>query len=204
MAARAESLDVTLLPPALAGGGAPGSANGGATGRSPLFVAPPNLLAWTELLGATQLTTLAPVEVTQVVTIPAGSTDTPAAYTVPPNTVAVAMSAFRGAFSFHSTLLTVTGWINYGFPDQAPITDGPLSIVSDFAINRFVAGSHQIKHNITLIFANGTTYDVTGVLRGTFLEIPTDTFTEYFAPYEAAVQAWMRAVVAGRYQGAGT
>lgn len=171
------------------------------TGNLPLFIAPPDLATWNSLLGATQITKIAPVEVVLYGTITSGAVNQAMAYDSPPGYVSTAMAGFLGTFQYHSLNLTVEGFLNYGTPSALPITAGPIILENDLDINRVVASGHQVRYNLTLLFTNGTAYDVPCTLRTTFLQVPEGLFNQLYATFEQQVQQWMQAIAAGQYQG---
>lgn len=165
------------------------------------FIAPPDLAAWNSLLGATQITKIAPLEVVLSGTIPSGAVDQPVAYDTPANYVSVAMASFAGSFSYHSANLAVLGFLDYNTPEALPITSGPIVLANNLDINRVVASGHQVRANVTLLFTNATAYDVDYYLRTTFLQVPEGLFNQLYKPFELAVARWMQAIVQGQYQG---
>lgn len=165
------------------------------------FIAPPDLAAWNSLLGATQITKIAPLEVVLYGTIPSGAENQPVAYTTPANYVSTAMASFAGSFSYHSANLAVLGFLDYNTPEALPITSGPIVLENDLDINRVVTSGHQIRYNLTMLFTNATAYDVDYYLRTTFLQVPEGLFNQLYKPFELAVARWMTAITNGQYQG---
>lgn len=167
----------------------------------PMFIAPPDLIAWNSLLGATQITKIAPVEVVLYATILSGAVNQEVGYDSPVDYISMAMASFAGRFSYHSPNFTVLGFLNYNTPGAEPITDGAVILDEDLDINRVVTSGHQIRYNLTMLFTNATAYDITMLLRTTFLQIPNSMFTQLYEPYEEYVAQWIQAIAAGRFVG---
>ena len=167
----------------------------------PSFIAPPDLAAWNSLLGATQITKIAPVEVVLYDEILSGAENQSVGYNSPEGYVSMAMASFAGKFNYHSPNFTVLGFLNYGTPGAEPITDGAVILEDDLNINRVVTSGHQIRYNLTMLFTNGTAYDINMLLRTTFLQMPDSMFTQLYEPYEEYVAAWIQAIAAGRFVG---
>jgi|GEM_PF-3566992 len=196
-------------PPA-AGAAAPPAASAAPARTRPLFVAPPTLLEWNRLLGTAGFSDVVPIEVVVVATVPAGATAYPIVYQVgadqaqPDDYVSFAMSAFTGELSYHSPLLTAQGFLEYGTPYAVPVTPQPVPLTTDYHLARAFTTNTVLTNNITVLVANGTTYDVTITARGAFLEVTRATYDRWYAHFQHGVDAWIRAVLAGQYEGAPT
>lgn len=167
----------------------------------PAFIAPPDLAQWNNLLGATQITKIAPVEVVLYDEILSGAVNQVVGYNSPVGYISMAMAGFAGKFSYHSPNFTVLGFLNYNTPGAEPITDGAVILNEDLDINRVVTSGHQIRYNLTMLFTNETAYDINMLLRTTFLQIPEGMFTQLYEPYEEYIAQWIQAIAAGRFIG---
>jgi len=186
----------TGTPPAAPGTASPPPAAGPSGAPSPLFVAPPTLATFNELLGGTGETTAVPVEFRVRQILPAGSTNVLVQYLVPPRTVAMALSGLVGGFSFHSPRLTVQGWKEYGTSNAVPISAGFLPVVEDFTISRHVMAAAPITANLTLVFVNGTAYDITVTVSGIFLVVDEGRWNRLYRPFQDALATWIQTVPA--------
>ena len=160
----------------------------------PLFVSPPTLQTWNELLGLGNVTTatIYPDEYVNDMLIPRGAQNLMAQYTVPNDAVAVAVSAFTAQFDRHSPLVTALGVLNVGYSaDEVPLSAAPVPCDQDFSTPLRVTGAHQIRHNIAVFFSNASRYAVRVHSVATYLVIANATWTALYQPYTAQVQAWI-------------
>ena len=162
-----------------------------------VFTLPETLRRFNELIGATQITGALPTEVVLVDTVAPYSVSSTLSYTVPPGRYAVAMGPFIGKFSHHSRGITLNGYLNYGLPDQQPITQPNLPVVEDFRISREVTESHEVTNNLTIIVANNTPVAVKVTFTTTFLLIDVNLWESTYSPiFRQAVRAWITAMAA--------
>lgn len=160
-----------------------------------VFTLPETLKRFNELIGATQITGALPTEVVQTATVYPYSVSADLAYTVPKGKYAVAMGPFVGHFSHHSPGITLNGFINYGLPDQLPVTQPNLPVLQDFTISREVTESHEVTNNLTIVVANNTPVTVEVVFTTTFLLIDVDLWESTYSPiFRQAVRAWIQAM----------
>ena len=160
-----------------------------------VFTLPETLKRFNELIGATQITGALPTEVVQTATVYPYSVSTDLAYTVPKGKYAVAMGPFVGHFSHHSPGITLNGFINYGLPDQLPVTQPNLPVLQDFTISREVTESHEVTNNLTIVVANNTPVTVEVVFTTTFLLIDVNLWESTYSPiFRQAVRAWIQAM----------
>ena len=156
-----------------------------------VFTLPETLQRFNALVGAAALAGAVPLELTQEVVINPGTTNS-FVYAVPEGIVSIAMSGARGYFTRHSADIRMNGFVNYGLPEAQPITEPDIPATHDFAINRLVDGSHEIKSNLTILFTNDSPWVVTVTIQVTLLQVDQSLWdTMYYPIFRQAVRVWM-------------
>lgn len=184
-----------------------------ATGQSPttgiamgpLFISPPTLQVWNELLGLGNVTTatIYPDEYVDDTLIPRGAVDLLAQYSVPPDHVAVAVSGLITQFNRHTPLVTALGVLNYGFSaDTLPLSVAPVPCDQDFHTPLRVTGAHRIAHNISVFFSNTSRYAVRAHSVATFLVITNAAWSALYQPFTDQVAGWIQAITHGQFSSA--
>ena len=160
--------------------------------KGTVFALPFTLQTFNELLGATAMTEAEATAVELNVTIPPYSTSAAAQYQVPPGRYALGMSDWYFYFSHHSPGITLTGYLNYGLPDEAPITEPNVLARQDIAISRFITGNTPLKSNLTIVLSNNTPVAVDFTFGAVFLLVDIQRWKDTYAPiFEQAVRAWV-------------
>lgn len=171
----------------------------------PLFISPPTLQVWNELLGLGNVTnaTIYPTEFVNDTVIPRGAVNLLEQYIVPDDSVAIAVSGFTSQFDRHSPLVTAYGVLNYGFSaDELPLSAGPLPCDQDFHTPLRVTGAHRIAHNISIFFSNASRYAVRAHSVATYLVVTNAAWSALYQPFTAQVEGWIQAITQGKFSSA--